>query len=85
MTVKIQFRKNQVPYVKERIWHPTQTFDDLSNGDTIMTFRAGGEFEIRRWKAGWGNSASTLGPEALEQAVQAEVVIVTQTRPERWG
>jgi predicted DNA-binding transcriptional regulator YafY len=73
ITVKIQFRKDQVPYVKERIWHPTQTFEDLPNGDTIMTFRAGGEFEIMRWVLGWGSAARILEPEFLCEAMRAEL------------
>lgn len=73
MTVRIQFRQDQVPYVKERIWHPTQTFEDLPNGDTIMTFRAGGEFEIVRWILDWGSAVKVLEPMALRQALREEL------------
>ena len=72
ITVKIQFRKDQVPYVKERIWHPTQTFEDLPTGDTIMTFRAGGEFEIMRWVLGWGSAARVLEPASVREAIRLE-------------
>ena len=65
--MKIQFRKDQVPYVKERIWHPTQTFEDLPTGDTVMTFRAGGEFEIMRWVLGWGSAAQVLEPASFRE------------------
>ena len=60
MTVEVQFRQDQVPYVKERIWDPTQSFEDLPNGETIMTFQGGGEFEIVRWLLGWGSAAKVL-------------------------
>jgi predicted DNA-binding transcriptional regulator YafY len=73
MTVRIQFRQDQVPYVKERIWHPTQTFEDLPNGNTIMTFRAGGEFEIVRWILGWGSATKVLEPESLRRAIRDEL------------
>jgi predicted DNA-binding transcriptional regulator YafY len=73
MTVVIRFRADQVPYVKERIWHPTQKFKDLPDGDTIMTFRAGGEFEITRWVLGWGSAARVLEPAALCQSIQMEL------------
>jgi len=72
ITVKIQFRKDQVPYVKERIWHPSQTFEDLPTGDTIMTFTAGGEFEILRWVLGWGSAAKVLEPGTLRMAIERE-------------
>jgi predicted DNA-binding transcriptional regulator YafY len=72
VTVRVRFRKDQVPYVKERIWHPTQTFEDLHDGDAIMTFHAGGEFEIVRWILSWGSAARVLGPLAIREAVEDE-------------
>ncbi len=79
MTVRIQFRQDQAPYVKERIWHPTQTFEDLPNGDTIMTFQAGGEFEIVRWILGWGSATKVLQPESLRHAIRTELQLTEKT------
>lgn len=42
MNVVIRFRKDQAPYVRERIWHPTQNLTELRNGDLRLSFRAGG-------------------------------------------
>jgi len=80
MTVKIRFRKDQVPYVKERIWHPAQTFKDLPNGDTIMTFRAGGEFEIMRWVLGWGSAAKVVAPRFLRTIIRDEAKAMLMSR-----
>jgi predicted DNA-binding transcriptional regulator YafY len=79
ITVKVQFRKDQVPCVKERIWHPTQRFEDLPDGNTVMTFRAGGEFEIVRWVLGWGSAALLLEPDSLRNAIREQVEKVKES------
>jgi proteasome accessory factor B len=65
MTVVVRFRADQAPYVKERTWHPSQSFRDLPDGGVEMTFRAAGEFEITRWILGWGAAAEVMEPEKL--------------------
>ena len=47
--VVLRFRPGQAPYVRERIWHPTQLLADLPDGGVQLSFRAGGPFEIQRW------------------------------------
>ncbi|MBL0156828.1 MAG: WYL domain-containing transcriptional regulator [Bryobacterales bacterium] len=64
ITVVVRFSANQTPYVKERLWHPSQSFRDLANGSVEMTFRAAGEFEITRWILSWGDAAEVLAPDS---------------------
>jgi predicted DNA-binding transcriptional regulator YafY len=69
MTVVVRFREDQAPYVKERTWHPSQSFRDLPDGGVEMTFRAAGEFEITRWILGWGDAAEVVEPEELRKHI----------------
>ena len=71
MTVVVRFNVDQAPYVKERLWHPSQSFRDLPDGSVEMTFRAAGEFEIIRWILSWGDAAEVVGPEALRQRLES--------------
>jgi len=73
MTVVVRFSAEQAPYVKERVWHPSQAFRELAGGGVEMTFRAGGEFEIVRWILGWGDAAEVVEPAELRERV-AEVL-----------
>ena len=73
MTVVVRFRADQAPYVKERTWHPSQSFRDLPDGGVEMTFRAAGEFEITRWILGWADTAEVVEPAELRERV-AEAV-----------
>jgi len=70
MDVTIRFSADQAPYVRERIWHPTQRIRDLPDGRLDLTFHAGGQFEIARWVLGWGDAAEVLAPRILRQEVK---------------
>jgi predicted DNA-binding transcriptional regulator YafY len=70
MNVTIRFSADQAPYVRERIWHPTQRIRELGDGRIDVTFCAGGAFEITRWVLGWGDSARVLRPVWLSHHVQ---------------
>ena len=73
MNVVVRFRKYRAPYIRERIWHPTQKLTELRNGDLRLSFRAGGAVEILRWVLSWGSGATVLQPKALRQWVTEEL------------
>jgi proteasome accessory factor B len=68
-TVVIRFGPGQAPYVRERVWHPSQTLRELEDGGLELTFRAGGQPEIVRWILGWGDGAEVVAPADLRVAV----------------
>ena len=74
MNVTIRFSADQAPYVRERIWHPTQRIRELPDGRIDLTFRAGGMFEIARWVLGWGQAAEVLRPRRLRKYVGSAVM-----------
>jgi len=67
VNVILRFRADQAPYVRERLWHPSQNLTDLSDGAVELAFRAGGPFEIRRWILGWGDAVEVVSPDALRK------------------
>ena len=73
MNVVVRFRKEQAPYIRERVWHPTQPLEELRNGDVRLSFQAGGEIEIVRWILSWGSGVSVLRPKALRRRVAEEL------------
>jgi proteasome accessory factor B len=68
--VTVRFNADQAPYVRERVWHPTQRIRELRDGRVELTFRAGGTFEITRWVLGWGSAAEVIKPRHLRHHVQ---------------
>ena len=59
----------RAPYVRERIWHPSQQVEEHSDGSLLLRFRASGEFEIVRWILGWGEAVEVVEPPELRQTV----------------
>lgn len=70
MDVVLRFRPDQAPYVRERLWHPSQKLTDLPDGGVELRFRAGGPFEIRRWTLSWGEAVEVMSPQELRKAVK---------------
>jgi proteasome accessory factor B len=68
--IVLRFRADQAPYVRERVWHPSQKLTDLPTGGVQLTFRAGGPFEIRRWILGWGDAVEVVSPNALREEIK---------------
>jgi predicted DNA-binding transcriptional regulator YafY len=67
--IVLRFRADQAPYVRERLWHPSQELTDLTDGGVQLAFRAGGPFEIRRWILGWGDAVEVVSPEELRREI----------------
>ena len=68
--VILRFRADQAPYVRERVWHPSQRLIELADGGVQLAFRAGGPFEIRRWILGWGDAVEVVSPDELRREVK---------------
>jgi proteasome accessory factor B len=71
MNVAIRFDADQAPYVRERLWHPSQKIIARADGRIELRFRAGGTFEIMRWILSWGPAAEVLRPQRLRGEVRA--------------
>ena len=73
MSVVIRFSSAVAPYIRERIWHPTQQLTELRNGNLTLRFRAGGALEITRWVLSWGRDATVLQPKVLRQQIAEQL------------
>ena len=71
--VALKFTAVQAPYVRERIWHPSQQLEAQPDGSLILRFKASGEFEIKRWILGWGNQVEILEPAELRQTIAQDL------------
>lgn len=74
MEVVVRFTKAQAPYIRERIWHPSQKLEELVDGRVVLRLRAGGFYEIQSWVLSFGSAAEVLEPEELRDAVRAEML-----------
>jgi predicted DNA-binding transcriptional regulator YafY len=72
-TVRIRFRPQAAGYVKEKIWHPSQTIADQPDGSVIFTVKVAGVQEIKYWVLKWGSAAEVLSPDLLRREVSEEI------------
>ena len=70
--VRIWFAADIAEYIREKIWHETQTIKPLSDGAIIFEAEVAGIAEIKFWILKWGAKARVIEPEPLRQAVRAE-------------
>jgi predicted DNA-binding transcriptional regulator YafY len=75
--VDIAFDKRVAPYVRARVWHPSQTLRESDEGGVVMTLDVCNDLPLRSWILSWGPSARVLSPASLADDVRADLVKAT--------
>lgn len=70
--VRIQFSKDQAPYVRERVWHESQKLEEQADGSVILSLQVASMWEVKRWLLGWGKDAEVLAPTSLRDEIKQE-------------
>lgn len=67
--VVLRFSKASADRVRNFVFHPTQTMEDLKNGCVVVRFRAAGLLEMTWHLYMWGCHVEVLAPETLRDMV----------------
>lgn len=67
--VAIAFSERTSAYIRERTWHPTQTFRTLTDGRLELKMAVAVTVELQSWVQGFGADAEVLAPTALRTSV----------------
>jgi hypothetical protein len=60
--VEIEFEPRVAPYVRARVWHPSQQIRDDANGRIVLSLDVCHDWALRTWILGWGPSARVVSP-----------------------
>jgi predicted DNA-binding transcriptional regulator YafY len=71
--VSIAFADARSAYVRERTWHPTQTFRTLPDGRLELRMLVTTSVELTTWILGFGPDAEVLGPARLRDQVAKQL------------
>lgn len=71
--IKLRIDKSAAPYFTSRIWHPSQEFTPLGNGNVIMTLNAPLSPELLSWIVSWADVLTIVSPKKLKDACRAKV------------
>lgn len=65
VNVRVRFDPAVAHAVRDRVWHPSQSVEDLADGGIVLSFEAGGSMEIVSWVLSYGHHAEILDPPEL--------------------
>jgi predicted DNA-binding transcriptional regulator YafY len=70
--VRVWFAADIADYIREKIWHKSQTIKDQKDGTVIFEAEVAGTEEIKFWILKWGAKAIVLAPESLRDEIRYE-------------
>ncbi|MCA9566762.1 MAG: WYL domain-containing transcriptional regulator [Myxococcales bacterium] len=71
--VTIAFRERVMAYVRERTWHPTQTFGTRPDGRLELRMYVAVTVELEQWVLGFGADAEVIEPEPFRERIAEEL------------
>jgi predicted DNA-binding transcriptional regulator YafY len=69
-TIELRFAPKVAPYIRERIWHQSQTVHDDPNGSVVLTMTVGLGTELTQWILGFGPDVKVIRPRSLATEVR---------------
>ena len=80
--VQIWFASPAAAYVRERLWHPSQTITDNADGSLVLALTVNHLLELQRWILSWGAMAQVLEPPSLVEEVRNTVQSLAEHYPQ---
>jgi len=71
--VEIEFEPRVAPFVRARVWHPSQQVRDGNHGRIVLSLDVCHDWALRNWILGWGPFARVVSPAALAGEIQADL------------
>jgi proteasome accessory factor B len=71
--VVIEFSAEKAAFVRARVWHPTQTFEELPDQRVRLSFTCASLIPVVSWVLEWGPHARAIEPPALVADIVAEL------------
>jgi len=69
LAVRLRFSLQVATYIKERLWHASQTIRERPDGSIDLAFTTTGRQELVRWILSWMPEVQVLGPVDLRRRV----------------
>ncbi|WP_028320216.1 helix-turn-helix transcriptional regulator [Desulfatiglans anilini] len=76
--IKVWFSREVGGYIREKIWHPSQSILIQRDGSVLFEAEVPWSVEIRAWIMGWGADALVLEPQSVREEIQAEARLIAE-------
>ena len=70
--MEIQFDARVAPYVRARVWHPSQRLAEGAAGDLSLSMDVCHDWALRSWILSWGPLAKVVTPSSLAREIRDE-------------
>ena len=71
--IEVRFEARIAPYIRERVWHPSQTLTDADGGGLLVTLDVVIDWALKSWILGFGGLATVISPAALADEIVGEL------------
>jgi len=71
--VEIAFEASIAPYVRARVWHPSQEVRDTEDGALLLTMHVCHDWALRSWILSWGPFARVVSPRSLAADIRRDL------------
>lgn len=71
--IEVEFAARVAPYVRARVWHPSQEVRELADGALRVTLHVCNDWALRSWILSWGPFARAIAPDRLASDVSADL------------
>jgi len=71
--VEIEFESRVAPFVRARVWHPSQQVRDESDGRIVLSLDVCHDWALRNWILGWGPFARVISPAPLAEEIRVDL------------
>jgi predicted DNA-binding transcriptional regulator YafY len=71
--VELEFDGPVTPYVRARVWHPSQQIQEAAGGRLRLTMDVCHDWALRSWILSWGPFARVVSPAALAREVRTDL------------
>jgi predicted DNA-binding transcriptional regulator YafY len=71
--VEIAFESRVAPYVRARVWHPSQELREGTDGGLVLSMNVCHDWALRSWVLGWGPFARVLAPGTLAEHIHSDL------------
>jgi proteasome accessory factor B len=68
--VELEFAPSAAAYVRERLWHPSQTVADQADGSARVSLNVCMDWALSSWILGFGPFVRVLAPEPLRTEIR---------------
>jgi predicted DNA-binding transcriptional regulator YafY len=71
--VELDFDAPIAPYVRARVWHPSQQLQDSAGGRIRLTLDVCHDWALRSWILSWGPFVRVVSPARLAREIKADI------------